>query len=916
MPKINNDNSAADSAMLRSAISRLIDYIRSYKKSNRAETASKLDLLKAKLGSRYKNRKQADQLADEDLHDLWSSVTRHIDDQNREMQLKDQQIKNQELLILARDQQISNQEMEIQSKVQEIQARDEQIARLQSKLNEINNSITWRMAGKLHRAINSVFPPGTKRRFLTKRILFNLAHPGLLLKNLNPRSLATYFHYLNTIGARRMENVVSPQIPTVPAVAAARRKIEVPDPETIASLDDIAGLEFEDLKNPLVSIIIPVYNQWKYTYTCLQSVFANTDEVEYEVIVADDNSNDLTSAMLQKVRNIKVVSSQENQGFIRNCNNAALHASGKYLLFLNNDTYVTKGWLKSLVSPLENDASVGIAGGKLLYKDGSLQEAGCIIWNSPADDNLVTNFGRGQDPDSYEFNFLREVDYCSGCCLMVRENIFRSNNGFNSHYLPAYSEDTDLAFTARELGYKTVYQPECEIVHYEGISHGWDWDSPSRRRMKINKNIFYKKWESVIKRDHFAPQKDIFLARDRSRYRKHLLFIEYQVPTWDHDAGSLTIYSYLKLLAKLGFRITFIPYNLAKLMPYTLELQRLGIEVVYGNFNFDNWIQANGKYIDVALLARPEIALSYIDKIRQFSKAPILYYVHDLHYLREKRRYEIEKDEKILEVSEELREMEFAIFSKSDVIMTPSAVEADILVKEFPAKRVEVIPAYIYEDDFPGAGGTAFDKRRDLIYLGGFLHKPNIDAVLWFAGEVFPLILTKLPDIRLIVIGHSPTDSVRALAGDNIVITGFVEDLEPWFNSARLFVAPLRYGAGLKGKIVTSMYYGLPVVTTTVGNEGLDLTDGEQAMVANDPVEFADKVIRLYTDEILWQSMSHSGVQLVRERFSGKAAGDKFLSIVNLHLCSKCNKLFTLHDRSNERNNGQPVLCSSCRSDR
>jgi len=207
---------------------------------------------------------------------------------------------------------------------------------------------------------------------------------------------------------------------------------------------------------------------------------------------------------------------------------------------------------------------------------------------------------------------------------------------------------------------------------------------------------------------------------------------------------------------------------------------------------------------------------------------------------------------------------------------------------------------------------AAFKERRDIIYLGGFLHTPNIDAMLWFAKEVFPLVLKELPYIKLIIIGHSPPDNIRALACDNIRITGYVKDLTPWFDKARLFIAPLRYGAGLKGKIVTSMYYGLPVVTTSIGNEGLDLKDGEQAMIADDAEQFAAKLVRLYSDELLWRSMSLNGMQLVRDRFSERAARDTFLSIVNLQLCSKCNKLFASSDRGTESEHGPSVLCSNC----
>lgn len=648
------------------------------------------------------------------------------------------------------------------------------------------------------------------------------------------------------------------------------KPLDVKPVEKKDRLEDCEPLVFPE-GEPLVSIVIPVYNEFTYTYACLQAILEHTKGIPYEVILGDDCSSDLTKDIDQVVNHIKIVRNKENLRFLKNCNQVATQAAGKYLVFLNNDTMVQEGWLSALLSIMESQEKVGLVGSKLIYAEGVLQEAGGIIWR----DASGWNYGRGKNPMSSEYNYVKEVDYISGAAIMVRKSLWDQIGGFDERYAPAYYEDSDLAFEIRKAGYKVVYQPASVVIHYEGISNGADITSGQKSYQQRNQKIFFEKWKDVLEKEHFKNAQDFFLARDRSRNQKHILVVDHHVPFYDQDAGSKCTYMYLKLFVKLGLQVTFIGANYYRHEPYATELMDMGIEVLYGNWYYENWsfwIKKNGHYFDYAYLNRPHIAVEYIDVIKVNSKAKIIYFGHDLHFLREFRQYEISQDKNLLHSSREWRKKEFALFKKADVIHVVGSYEQGYLQKEFPDKPIRNIPLYIY-DGVRQKLVEPIENRQNLLYVGGFGHPPNYDAVIWFAQKVFPKVLEVYPEMKWYIVGSNPPDDIKALDSRNIIVKGFVtdEELEELYSKCRIAVVPLRYGAGVKGKVIEAVYNQIPLITTSIGAEGIS-TDENAFVVADGEGYMIREIIGIYEDYERLRNLSENCKKLLLKYYTIEAA--------------------------------------------
>ncbi|MCL5023586.1 MAG: glycosyltransferase [Nitrospirae bacterium] len=632
----------------------------------------------------------------------------------------------------------------------------------------------------------------------------------------------------------------------------------------------IGPLAFPAFDDPRVSIVIPVHNKVLYTMNCLASILRHTQDVSYEMIVVDDKSTDSTQKRLDEVKNIKVIRAEQNRGFVESCNAGAEAARGEFIMFLNNDTTVTPGWLLALTGTLDRDKLCGAVGAKLVYPDGRLQEAGGIIWK----DARGWNYGKFQDPERPEFNYMREVDYCSGAALMVRRDLFEKFGGFDRRFAPAYWEDTDLCFSIRKLGYKVMYQPASVVIHFEGVSAGKSTASGMKKHQDLNTPKFVDKWSGELAGQCEHKPDIVFLARDRNR-GKRILVIDHYVPTYDKDAGSFFMYSFLRALVSDGYRVVFWPENLFRNEHYSSELQQMGIEVIYGSHSFDDYMKTHGRFFDCAVITRTHIAIHFVDTVRKCIPK-VIYHAPDFEYLRLKRQFELEGGSP--DELEKRKGREFYLFANSDVVTTVNADEAEMIKQAVPDKEVVAIHHPI---DRITNMKTPFEERRDLLFVGSS-HAPNADAMIFYANEIMPLLQKQLPGIKIYVIGGNPDKKLRELKSEDVVLTGFVKDLLPYFEKCRIYCAPLRYGAGVKGKIIEAMSYGLPVVTTPVGAEGLGADNDEHMLIADEKERIVEHILKLYNDKSLWKKLSWNSREYVAARFSQDSFREKVKGLMEI----------------------------------
>jgi len=309
---------------------------------------------------------------------------------------------------------------------------------------------------------------------------------------------------------------------------------------------------------------------------------------------------------------------------------------------------------------------------------------------------------------------------------------------------------------------------------------------------------------------------------------------------------------------RAGFRVTYWPLDLYFDRPYVAALQRSGIETIYG-WNgiwpsFEAWLEQNKSTLGYAYLLRPTCAVNFVDTLRIASKAKILFAGVDVHFKRFEMEFEATGRAKARDEMRRMEQLEKDIWRKSDVVYYVSDSEVALVKETYPDKNAEVIPIFTF-DPAALARSLARVRRqgipndRQLLFVGGFRHSPNIDAMTWFVGSIWPRILSAVPDARLFIAGSSPMRTVQQLASDTVTVGGAISDAElaRRYTEATAAIVPLRFGAGVKGKLLEALSYGAPVVTTSVGLQGLSALE-PLVDVADNEEQFAQAVIAVLRD--------------------------------------------------------------------
>ena len=620
--------------------------------------------------------------------------------------------------------------------------------------------------------------------------------------------------------------------------------------------------------SPKVSIIIPVYGQTHFVLNCLDSLARLRSKHTVEIMVADDASPESSRVeSLKVIPWIRYERRAENGGFLECCNSAVQKANGEIVILLNSDTRVVDGWLDELVLAFDLFPRAGMVGSKLFNDDATLQEAGGIFWR----DGSAHNYGRNQDPNRTEYCFARQADFISGASIALRKKVWGEMGGFDPEYKPAYCEDADLAFRLRRSGYEVWFVPTSRAIHYEGITHGRDTAKGIKAYQVTNLEKFAKRFAVELK-SHPLPDTTSMRAANW-RAGRSILVVDALTPTPDQDSGSIVTDEVMTAYRMAGCSESFFPQHSPYWSKkYTGSLLRRGVRCYYMPYvgTVEELLDIGDRF-DYALLYRYNVAHAVYTQLRcRVPSARVLFANVDLHFLREMRAAEMANTPHTLFSAQATKQMELEMFVKADASFVHTDIECEVIQKSLPAplNNVVVLPwiTEVFRDT------PAIATRSDIMFLGNFPHTPNVDSIMYFMKSIWPLLEVQLPpNARLLIVGNKPPSDVTALASDRVVVTGFVEELAPYFATSRVFVAPLRYGAGIKGKLVTSLAHGVPSVATYIAAEGIAKLGEAHLAITDDAVQFAAEVMRLYKDETAWIAMREAGFAYVEDNYSRTA---------------------------------------------
>ena len=805
-----------------------------------------------------------------------------------ELKLKETQetLSANELKLKETQETLSANELKLKETQETLSIKDVQLQELreysyskQNELDAINHSILFKIPFKIAREIDKIFPEFTKRGEMIRLLRMALLiaqNEGfrVLLQSFNEKLKRRHFLKKKSISKLKQSNIVNRQNENNNKILIHGN--ENNDPDLI--LRNFIHPEFSNIlhlsKFPKISIIIPTFNQLSFLKKNLETIEKKTTYKNYEIIIVTNNLDE-NSEMRKFLKSIKhqVCIFTDEYSFSNVNNYAAKKAKGEYLLFLNDDVeIISPNWLESMLKLILYN-TVGAVGAKLLFSNRKLQEAGGIVWKN----GIIWNYGRNENPQDPRFNFVRSVDYCSGSCLLIKKDLFEKVGKFDTQYRPAYCEDTDICLTLQKAGLKILYQPLATMIHHEGKTSGIDLTSGIKSYQIQNQKKFRNKWNSFLDSRLNASSDNAFLERNR-KDGINILYIDHYIPEYNKDAGSLLVYQVLSILSYLNHKVTFWPDNLARLEPYATSLQQKGIEIVYGNNSFESYIKKHGNNFQICILTRAHIAPKYIDLIRQNApNCKIIYDTVDLHFVREYREAKLKNDTKKIQQSKLTKTTEFDLFDKSDIVVVKSKEDADILLSEKPTLPLAIIPTF----NIPSAKTLPFEKRQDLLFLGGFQHVPNIDSLEYLITNLFPKIRSNIPNVFLNVIGSNPTKHVIDLCSNekNVNFLGYMPEIESYLQNCKLLIAPIRYGSGVKGKITQSMANGLVVVTTPLGSEGIS-NSNDILKISHTDDEFVENVIQMYNNEQEWTKISQNAKIYAEKYFSPETVKNTLEQII------------------------------------
>lgn len=611
-----------------------------------------------------------------------------------------------------------------------------------------------------------------------------------------------------------------------------------------------------------ISIIIVLYNKAGLTLKCLRSLSASQG-IQFEIIVVDNASSDETQALMSRVYGVRYFRNEQNEHFLKAVNQAADYATGEYLLLLNNDTEVMPDALERAVCRIESSSNIGAVGGKIVLLDGSLQEAGSIIWQ----DASCLGYGRGEDPEAPPFQFMRAVDYCSGAFLLTRRSLFESLGRFDTRFAPAYYEETDYCVRLLEAGYEIIYDPTVCIRHFEFASSTNSDSALALQRQNHGK--FLDKHKRFLSHQAVPSSANILLARQRlPAGHLRILIIDDRVPHCHLGSGYPRANLIIHLLAEQGHAVTFYPLqshdekwtHVYKSLPRTVEVM-----LAYGQARLGKFLAERRGYYDRIIVSRPhnmQILQNHLEAMPDLlgvDESPALRIIYDaeaVFSLREQLEAALKGRPIPEEVAATKLKAELSLAQRAQTIFAVSETEAAHF-RAIGDAQVFVLGHSLASRPT----STPFSRRSCFLFVGA-MHgdaSPNADSMRWFIQQIWPLIRAKLgAQARLDIVGLCQAESVRALAGNGVHIHGIADSLDSYYERARVFVAPTRFASGIPHKAHEAASHGVPMVVTSLiaGQLGW----GEAVLCADDPGAFAEHCVKLFSEESIWTDLRALGL--------------------------------------------------------
>ena len=561
----------------------------------------------------------------------------------------------------------------------------------------------------------------------------------------------------------------------------------------------------------------------------------------------------------------QIIRPGENLGFLRACNLAARAARGTYLLFLNNDTEVQPGSVSAALETIEDSESVGVVGGRLVFPDGRLQEAGSIIWN----DGSCLGYGRGDSPWDAQYSYVRDVDYCSAAFLLTPRDLFLELGGFDDRYRPAYYEDVDYCVRVWKAGRRVVYNPLALVTHFE---FGSASSVSASVAMQLERRaIFVDAHRDWLTAQAPPSAQGVLRARDR-RGGQRILVIDDRVPHDTVGFGDPRALAILRSLVGLGHSVTLFPVSAADedwARVYEDVPREVEVMLGYRGRRLAPFFRERAGYYDCVVVSRSHNMALLRAKLGEphtwMRNARVIYDAEAITATRELGRRRLRGETVSQAAADRLVAAELALARGVDVVLTVSQDER----RQFEA----VVPEHVHIVRHAIAlAPTAkpFRHRSGILFVGSFRElSSNADAVLWFATRVLPAVCERVGEaVRLTVVGQDPPDEVVRLAADGVHVLGSVPDLRPLYDQARVFVAPTRFASGIPIKVVHAAAHGVPVVTTSLLARQLGWRDGEELVVADSVDDSVSACTALYQDPALWDRVRAAALERVGKDYS------------------------------------------------